>query len=85
METAPFSPFLLATEVDLVGDVTRPLSLERLEGAGELRWLARFRTWGEALAARDHCRERSGLPPNAPEAPYRFLPDPVHQYLLTTG
>lgn len=25
------------------------------------------------------------MPPGAPEAPYRFLPDPVHQYLLTTG
>jgi DNA polymerase I len=61
------------------------LSLERLEGVGELRWLARFRTWGEALAARDRCRDRSGLPPAAPEAPYRFLPDPVHQYLLSTG
>jgi len=25
------------------------------------------------------------MPANAPEAPYRFFPDPVHQYLLVTG
>lgn len=52
-------------------------SLTELAGPGALRWLARFATWGHALAARDRCREASG--------PYRFLPDPLHQYLLLTG
>jgi DNA polymerase elongation subunit (family B) len=42
-------------------------------------------SWGEALAARERCREATGLPANAPEAPYRFFPDPVHQYLVMAG
>ncbi len=61
------------------------MSLEPLAGPGELRWLARFVSWAHAQAARDRCREASGQPANAPAAPYRFLSDPVHQYLLLTG
>src|SRR5207237_9051075 len=58
---------------------------QRLGGAGELRWLARFGSWGEALGARDACRAKTGLAPDLPGAPYRFFPDPVQQYLLTSG
>ncbi len=47
--------------------------------------MARFGTWAEALAGRDRCREATGQAASAPAAPYRFLPDPVHQYLLLTG
>src|SRR3989442_1573025 len=85
VETVPFSPFLLAADDGPLRDTPGLLSLERLEGAGELRWLARFGAWSAALAARDRCRDATGLPANAPEAAYRFFPDPVHQYLLTTG
>jgi DNA polymerase I len=84
-DDVPFSPFLLAVERELVGNPTGLVALEPLAGSGALKWLARFRTWGEAVAARELCRERSGLPANAPTAPYRFLPDPVHQYLLLSG
>jgi DNA polymerase, archaea type len=59
--------------------------LTHLEGEGGLCWLARFVSWSAALAARERCREATGMPANAPDAPYRFFPDPVHQYLLTTG
>ncbi|HEV8585995.1 MAG TPA: DNA polymerase domain-containing protein [Methylomirabilota bacterium] len=85
VETVPFSPFLLAADDALLRDATGLTALTRLEGAGELRWLARFGAWGAALAARDRCREGTALPANAPEAPYRFFPDPVHQYLVTAG
>jgi DNA polymerase, archaea type len=61
------------------------LEVRPLEGAGELRWLARFASWSEALAARDGCRAKTGLAPDLPSAPYRFFPDPVQQYLLTGG
>jgi DNA polymerase elongation subunit (family B) len=84
-EDEPFSPFLLAGVPDLVGDAAGLVALEPLAGSGALKWLARFRTWADALAARERCRERSGLPANAPGAPYRFFSDPVHQYLLLSG
>lgn len=84
-ETVPFEPFLLAADATLVRNGHGLAALTELEGAGALRWLARYASWRDALAARDRCRERSGSPPGAPSAPYRFLPDPVHQYLLSTG
>src|SRR2546422_144860 len=56
-----------------------------LGGPGDLRWRAGFGSWGGALGARDRCRDRSGQPANAPGAPYLFLGDPVHQYLLQAG
>ncbi len=81
----PFSPILLAGDAGLVRAGDGLVALTQLPGAGGLRWLARYASWGAALAARDRCRERSGLPPTAPAAPYRFFPDPVHQYLLLSG
>jgi DNA polymerase, archaea type len=84
-ECVPFSPFLLADDATLVADAGGLVALDRLDGPGELCWLARFSSWTGALAARDRCRERSGTAPGTPSAPYRFFGDPAHQYLLLTG
>ncbi len=84
-EVEPFSPFLLLAEPDLVHDASGLVAVEPLAGPGALNHLARFRTWRDALGARDGCRERSGLLTNVPSAPYRFFPDPVHQYLVSSG
>jgi DNA polymerase, archaea type len=84
VETAAFTPFLLTAEAGLVSAAPGLISLSELDGAGALRWLARFSAWGEALAARDRCRDASGAAAGS-GAPYRFLPDPIHQYLLLTG
>ena len=84
-ERIPFSPFLLVADRALAGDAPGLVTLEPLEGPGELRWRADFASWSDALGARDRCRERSGQAANAPAAPYQFLADPVHQYLLRTG
>ena len=80
-----FQPFLLVTDQSLLADTSSLVDLTPLDGKGALRWLARFLSWGDAVAARDRCRERSGIGPGAPEAPYLFLPDPMHQYLLLSG
>jgi DNA polymerase elongation subunit (family B) len=85
VETASFSPFLLAADAELLREGPGLVALNELAGSGALRWIARYRSWGGALAARDRCRERSGQLAFAPGAPYRFFPDPVHQYLLLTG
>jgi DNA polymerase elongation subunit (family B) len=81
-EPAAFRPFLLLADPGLLAGFPGRADVTRLEGPGAFRWLARLPTWAEALRARDHCRERAG---SAPDAPYRFLADPVHQYLLLTG
>ncbi|PYN78988.1 MAG: DNA polymerase II [Candidatus Rokuibacteriota bacterium] len=84
-ELAPFSPFLLLADRDLVKDAGGLLAVVPLEGPGQLRWRALFASWADALGARDRCRDRSGQPSNVPGAPYLFLGDSVHQYLLQTG
>jgi DNA polymerase elongation subunit (family B) len=85
VEPAPFQPFLLVADRSLLAGAAGLADTAALSGPGELRWLARFTAWGEAVAARDACRARSGLGPGAAGAPYRFLGDPVHQYLLMSG
>jgi DNA polymerase, archaea type len=85
VETAPFSPFLLTADEALVAGGDGLTSLRRLDGPGALAWLARYTSWPAALAARDRCRELTGQAPNAPDARYLFLSDPVHQYLLLAG
>ena len=84
-EVVPFTPFLLLADPALLADAAGVLAVEPLAGSGALRWRARLKSWSDALAARDLCRQRSGLAPDLPVAPYRFVPDPVQQYLLTSG
>jgi len=84
-ETAPFSPFLLLADPDLVKGAPGLLDVDALEGPGALRWRARFGSWADALGARDRCRDQSGQLWNVPGAPYLFLADSVHQYLLQAG
>jgi DNA polymerase I len=84
-EALPFSPFMLLADPGLLRDHPEPAEVERLEGDGEFHWLATFASWGAALRAREHCRQLTGHPSGAPEAPYRFFNDPVHQFLLRTG
>jgi len=78
-EIAPFSPFILLADRDLVKDAGGLLTVEPLEGAGDLRWRALFGSWADALGARDRCRDRSGQPSNVPGAPYLFLGDALNK------
>ncbi len=84
-ETVPFTPFLLLIDGDLVDGVSGLVEVATLDGPGAFRRLARFRTWSDVLGARDRCRERSGPMAGPPQAPYRFIGDPVQQFLLLTG
>ena len=83
--TEPFRPFLLLAEADLLKDFKGDVTVTPLDGPGLYRWLAEFPSWSQCLKARDHCRETSGRMPGAPDAPYQFFADPVHQFLLRTG
>jgi DNA polymerase, archaea type len=81
----PFRPFLLLADPDLLKGFTGEARIVTLEGDGAYRWLAEFSSWGQCLKARDHCQRLSGRAAGAPDSPYRFLSDPVHQYLLRSG
>jgi DNA polymerase elongation subunit (family B) len=85
VERDAFAPFLLVADAALVAGAAGRVDLVPLDGAGALRWVARFASWRDALAAHDRCRQRSGPTPDALAPPFHFLADPVHQYLLWTG
>ena len=84
-ETVPFTPFLLVADAGLLDGLDGIVDVTKLEGAAAFRRLAIFRSWSDALAARDRCRERSGVAHGVPAAPYRLLGDAVQQFLLLTG
>ena len=81
----PFSPFLLIADPDLLRDWKGDADVSPLDGLGFYRWLARLPSWAAALRARDQCQKASKKTSGAPDAPYRFLNDAVHQFLLLTG
>jgi DNA polymerase I len=81
----PFRPFLLLADPDLLKGLKGEVEVTPLDGEGTYRWLAELGSWSQALRARDHCLRASGKGTGAPEAPYHFLTDPTHQYLLRSG
>ncbi len=81
----PFIPFLLLADPDLLKGFKGEAEVNPLDGPGHYRWLARFASWALAMKGRDHCQKTSGRNASAPAAPYRFLNDAVHQFLLLTG
>jgi len=81
----PFRPFLLLADPDLLKGFKGDADLTPLDGEGVFRWLAECSAWPQALKAREYCQRLSEKGPGAPEAPYRFLNDPVHQFLLRSG
>ena len=81
----PFRPFLLLADPDLLKGFKGDADLTPLDGEGVFRWLAECSAWPQALKAREHCQRLSEKGPGAPDAPYRFLNDAVHQFLLRSG
>jgi DNA polymerase, archaea type len=81
----PFRPFLLLSDPDLLKGFKGEAVLVPLDGDGAYRWLAEFPSWLHCSKAREHCQQLSGRAAGAADAPYRFLSDPVHQFLLRTG
>ena len=81
----PFRPFLLLADPELLKDFKGAVEVTPLDGPGLYRWLAAVPSWSLALRARDHCLRVSGRSAGAHDAPYRFLNDPVHQFLLRSG
>ncbi|MBW1981313.1 MAG: DNA polymerase II [Deltaproteobacteria bacterium] len=80
-----FRPFLLLEDVSLLDGFKKPVEAHTLTSKNEFRFLVLFETWNDCKKAVNYLRSRTGKTPSAPEAPYLFLSDPVHQYLLFSG
>ncbi len=81
----PFTPFILLEKEDLLDGFQAPHRVEPLSSSNTFRAIAFFDRWENADRARNHLSKTTGASPSSPDAPYLFLTDPVHQYLLLTG
>ena len=81
----PFHPFILVSDPALLVGSRTPGSIRTLAGDGAFRYQLLFDTWGDCLTARDFLARKTGKASGASDAPYLFIPDLAHQYLLSTG
>ena len=81
----PFTPFILLEDEKLLQGFKKPFRLESLSSSNEYKVLALFERWGDCTKARRYLHKTTRVVSSSPQAPYLFLSDPVHQYLLLTG
>ena len=81
----PFQPFILAGDPALISGCRVPCSVRKLEGDALFCYQLLFESWADCLTARDFLMSRTGLGPSAVDAPYLFISDLSHQFLLSTG
>jgi DNA polymerase, archaea type len=81
----PFTPFLLVEDESLLKSIEEQCTVEYLGSTNVFRCLVLFENLGDCEKARDHLRRTTGESASSIAAPYLYLSDPVHQYLLLTG
>jgi len=81
----PFQPFILVSDPALLSGSRTPCSIRTLAGDETFRYQLLFDSWGECLTARDFLAKKTGKTPAASDAPYLFISDLSHQYMLSTG
>jgi DNA polymerase elongation subunit (family B) len=75
----------IAADLKAIADCPVEFEARALKGSNPINLLAVFRSWSDCLAARDWLARTTGRAPSAPNAPYLFVNDPVHQHLTLTG
>ncbi len=84
-ESVPFRPFLLLEGEEWLKDWKGEMEIEPLHGSGAFRFLVFFPNLKQLEEAKAHLQKKTGRGASAPDAPYLYLSDPVHQYLLLSG
>jgi len=80
-----FTPFLLVEDEGLMKGSKKPYQVEKLSSANEYKALVLFEAWDDCQKARTYLQGKTGERASSPQAPYLFLSDPVHQFLLLSG
>ncbi len=84
-ESVPFRPFLFLEGEGWLDGWKGGAELEPLGGSGAFNTLAIFSNQKELEDAKSFLQKKCGRPPSALDAPYLYISDPVHQYLLFSG
>ena len=81
----PFVPFILVEDEKSMKGFKQPFRAEPLSGTNEYRFLLLFEGWEGCQKARGHLQKKTGATASSPQAPYLYISDPVHQFLILTG
>ncbi|OGU15271.1 MAG: DNA polymerase II [Geobacteraceae bacterium GWC2_53_11] len=81
----PFQPFILVNDPGMVSGCRVPCAVRELTGDDFFRFQLLFDSWNECLTARDFLAVKTGKSYSSTDAPYLFLPDLSHQYMLASG
>ncbi len=81
----PFQPFILVNDPGLLSGCKVPCAVRQLAGDDFFRCQLLFDSWNHCLTARDFLAAKTGKNYSSPDAPYLFLPDIAHQYMLAVG
>ncbi len=80
-----FQPFIMVNDPGLVSGCRVPCSVRQLAGDDFFSCQLLFDSWSDCLAARDFLATKTGKGYSSHDAPYLFLPDLSHQYMLASG
>ncbi|MDD2365519.1 MAG: DNA polymerase domain-containing protein [Desulfuromonadaceae bacterium] len=80
-----FHPFILVNDPELLSGCRASCSIQKLSGDNFYNYMLRYDSWSDCLSARDFLTASTGKKYSSPTAPYLFLPDLSHQYMLVTG
>src|SRR5512133_1755328 len=81
----PFRPFILVSDPALLSGCRPPCSIRQLTGDDTFRYQLLFDSWSDCLTARDFLAAKTRKTTGASDAPYLFIADLCHQYLLSSG
>ena len=81
----PFQPFILVSDPSIVSGCRVPCAVRQLAGDELFSCQLLFDSWSECLTARDFLVAKTGKSYSALDAPFLFLPDLSHQYMLASG
>ena len=81
----PFRPFILVGDPAVISGCWVPCAVRQLTGDDLFRFQLQFDSWNECLAARDFLAAKTRKSHSALDAPYLFLSDLSHQYMLASG
>ena len=84
-ERRPIRLFALLEDIALLEGFSPVHETRALEGDFRYRVLVSFGSLDALEAAKRHLRNVTGKAPNAPDAPYLWLADPVEQHLILSG
>ncbi len=80
-----FKPFVLLEETIYLDGWDGTYEAKRLKGDAYYKYLVLLESWADLQLLLKYFKKRTGATPASLSAPFFYLNDPVHQYLLISG